>query len=110
MEGWEKWVEPCDRLLYQCWYRVLSFISIHAPVWEVKKALEKVAEKRGGKVYWVVRNRVGRYEDFEVFPGIKMSIWFFGGRRGKNTVFARVGWWKLYLIDVLSKMTAKVLG
>jgi len=107
-EEWEKWVPVCDRLLYQCFYRVLSFISVHTSVSNVYKSLERLAEKRGGRLYWVWKDRVARWDDLEVFPGIKMSIWIFGGPR--NTVYARRGWWAMYLFDPYVKSMARVFG
>jgi len=107
-----KWVPVVDRLLFQCYYRVLSFISIHAPVDEVVKAAQYLAvEKRKGKVYWVIEGRVARWDNVEVFPGITMTVWIFGSKiRRKNTVMARRGWWALYLFDTYVKALAKLCG
>jgi len=110
--GYRKWIPVIDGLIKQCYYRVLSFISWHGPVDEAYLAAKELAEtKRGGRVYWVLKGRVFRWDDLEVYPGIKMSVWCFGGKiRRKNTVMARVGWWKLYLIDMAVKGIASVMG
>lgn len=111
-EAWMKWIPVVDSLLLQCYYRVLSFISIHAPIDEVFKAARYLArEKRGGKVFWVVPDRVARWDNVEVFPGITMTVWIFGSKiRRKNTVMARRGWWALYLFDPFVKTMATILG
>jgi len=106
---WKKWIPVCDALVLQAYYRVMSFVSIHAPVREVFEAVKHIAEtKRGGKVYWVVEGRVARWDNLEVFPGIKMTLWIFG--RQRNTVYARRGWWTLYLFDVAVKSLAMITG
>jgi len=112
MAEWEKWVPVVDSLVKQCYYRVLSFISWHGPIDDAYKAAKKISrEKRGGHVYWVVKGRVFRWDNLEVYPGIYMSVWCFGGKlRKKNTVMARVGWWKLYIIDAMIKGIASVMG
>lgn len=102
-----KWVAPLDNLVFQAWYRVLSFVSLHAPVDEVYEAAKYIAaNKRGGDVYWVVKNYLGRWENFDVNPphGIKMTIWISGFPRGKNTILSRVGWWSLYLFDTAKRI------
>lgn len=108
-----KWIEPLDNIVFQAWYRVLSFVSLHAPISEVFEAAKYIAKnKRGGDLYWIIKNRVARWEDLDVNPphGIKMTIWLYGGVRAKNTVLARYGWWTLYLIDLPLKVVAAVLG
>lgn len=108
-ESWTKWIPVADRLVFQAYYRVMSFVSMHAPVSEVYKAIQYVAEtKRGGTVYWVVEPFVAKWEDVSVAPGITTTLWVFG--REKNTVYARVGWWKLYLVNEATRRVASVLG
>ena len=112
-EEWEKAVYVIDSLVVQCYYRVLSFISFHFGIDDAFRAAQYLAEtKRGGTVYWVVeRAGIARWDDVEVFPGIRITIWLFGSKlRRKNTVMARRGWWALYLWDVNVKRLARVLG
>jgi hypothetical protein len=113
-EPWARWVPILDGLVFQAYYRVLSFVSIHAPVSEVYEAARHLAEtKRGGEVYWVVEGRVARWDGLDVSPpyGVTMNVWLFGAKlRGKNTVLARRGWWSLYLFDPLVKSLAATLG
>ena len=109
--GWEKWVPVIDRLLWQCYYRILSFISFHGPVDEAYQAAKKLSETKGGEVYWVIPDRVFRWDNVEISPGIKMKIWFFGSAiRRKNTVMARRAWWALYLFDPYVKTLARTLA
>ncbi len=108
-EEWLKWVPVADSLVLQAYYRVLSFVSMHAPVDQVFQAIKYIAEtKRGGEVYWVVEPRVAKWENLEVYPGIKMTLWVFG--RNRNTVYARRGWWALYLLNVQVKRLARTFG
>ena len=106
-EQWMRWVEPLDNLVFQAWYRVLSFVSIHAPIGEVYEAAKTVAQtKRGGDVYWVVKGFVARWENLDVNPPheVKITMWMWGNPSGKNTVLSRVGWWNLYLFDTAKRI------
>ena len=108
-ENWKRWIPVADMLVLQAYYRILSFVSINAPVKEVFLAIEEIAKtKRGGKVYWVMEPYVAKWENLEVFPGIEMTLWVFG--RNRNTIYARRGWWAFYLLDVQVKRLAKVFG
>ncbi len=113
-EPWMKWTSILDNLIFQAYYRVLSFVSIHAPVSEVFEVAKHIADaKRGGKVYWVVEPRIAKWENLDVNPpyGMKMTVWLFGSAvRGKNTVITRRGWWSLYLFDAYVKSLARTFG
>jgi hypothetical protein len=104
----EKWIGPAEDLLRQAYYRILGIISYHAPLSEAYKACEVVAGKRGGNLYWVVKDVLAKWEDVEVYPGITMSLWILGGPT--NTIYVRTAWWKLYVLESLTRATAKVLG
>ena len=101
-----------DALVVQCYYRILSFVSYHFGIDASFKAAEHLAEtKRGGKVYWVVEGRIARWDDAEVFPGVRITIWLFGSEiRQKISCLARRGFWALYLFDVAVKSLARVMG
>jgi len=106
-EQWMRWVEPLDNLVFQAWYRVLSFVSIHASIAEVYEAAKYVAQThRGGDVYWVVKGFVARWEDLDVNPPhrVKITVWIWGNPSGKNTVLTRVGFWSLYLFDTAKRI------
>jgi len=104
----ERWVGPAEDLLRQAYYRVLGVISFHAPLEEAYGACELLVGRRGGRLYWVVEGVLAKWEDVEVYPGIRMSLWIFGGPR--NTVYCRTAWWKLYVVESLTRATAKILG
>jgi len=108
MSEFEKWIAPAEDLLRQAYYRILGMISYHAPLAESYKACEAISQRRGGDLYWVVKDRVAKWEGVEVYPGIRMSLWIFGGPR--NTVYCRTAWWKLYVLESFTKTTAKLLG
>lgn len=97
-----KWAPIIEKLLWQNYYRILSFISFHGPISESYVAATSLIPQLGGNIFWVVENRIFRWDNVEISPGITMTVWFFGGPR--NTVMARRGWWSLYLFDVASKL------
>jgi len=99
-EPWGRWVPVIDRLLWQAYYRILSFISYHGPIDESYQAAKFLSGTKGGEVYWVVPDRVFRWDNVEISPEITMKVWFFGSAvRRKNTVMCRVGWFKAYIIE-----------
>ena len=110
-EQWMRWVEPLDNLVFQAWYRVLSFVSIHAPVAEVYEAAKYIAQNhRGGDVYWAIKGYVARWEKLDVNPPheLFMTIWISGNPLGKNTILTRVGWWTMYLFDTAKRIQRTV--
>jgi hypothetical protein len=101
-EPWTRWVPVVERLLWQCYYRILSFVSFPAPVDEVFLAAEFLSTRDlfplGGSVKWVVPDRIFVWDEVEFSPGLMMDVWFMGSAlRRKNTAMARGQWWKLYL-------------
>lgn len=108
--GAETWVPIIDQLIWQVYYRILSFISYHGPIDEAYEATKILTGKRGGEVYWVVPDRVFRWDSVTVSPGIKINIWFMGSAlRRKNTCMARVGWWTLWILSETLKARAEIL-
>jgi len=90
---------------------ILSFVSFHGPIDEAYQAAKFLSETKGGEVYWVIPDRVFRFDDVEVSPGITVKVWFMGSAlRRKNCVLFRRGWWALYLWDPYIKALARALG
>jgi len=111
MQEWEKWIPVIENLLWQVYYRILSFVSFHGPIDEAYEAAKFLSGTRGGEVYWVIPDRVFRWDDVEVSPDITMKVWFFGSAiRRRNTVMARRGWWALYLLDPYIEALARTLA
>ncbi|TRZ51724.1 MAG: hypothetical protein D4S01_04225 [Dehalococcoidia bacterium] len=107
-EPWRRWVPVIDKLLWQVYYRILSFISFHAPIDEAYSAAKHLSETKGGAVYWVMPDRVFRFDNIEISPGIRLDVYFFGSAsRRKNVVMFRRGWWSLYIIDTAIKTLVK---
>lgn len=105
-EGWERWIPVARRLLDQAYYRILSFISFHAPLEEAYLALEAIQSELGGNLYWVRPDKLAKWENLEIYPNIYMSLWIFGGPR--NTVYARIGWWRLYILESMIRRASGV--
>lgn len=117
IEGWEKWIEPADDLLRQCYYRILGMISFHAPILEAIEALKFLAEtRRGGTInYWgrtavpAVPVGAGKFfhvyswEGCEVYPGIKMDLWIYGSEYSENVAYVRKRWYRLYVVDLFAE-------
>jgi hypothetical protein len=95
-----QWVPVVDDLQRQIYYRQLGMVSMHGPVTEVVPAAAYLAKnRRGGTVTWITPGWTARWENVEVYPGITMNEWLYGGPR--NTVLMRVGFYKLYMAESL---------
>lgn len=103
-----RWGRFIENSVVTSYYRVLSFVSVHAPVSEVYTACKYYSENTpyGGDVYWLVQGRIFNWDNINVnqdsdYP-VYMNLRVFGSSlRGKNTVFARVGWFKMYIVDAV---------
>jgi hypothetical protein len=104
--GFLKWGSLVERMLITSYYRVLSFVSLHAPINEVYEACKYMSENTpyAGSVYYLVPRRLFNWDEIVVnrnpnYP-VTMNLRVFGSPiRGKNTVFVRASWWKLYVVD-----------
>lgn len=102
-EPWRRWIPVIEHLLWQNYYRILSFVSYPAPIEESFQAAEELSKTYGGTVSWSLDyHNLFKWEDLEFSPGLKMSIYFVGSAiRQRNTAMIRRGWWKLYLFQPL---------
>jgi hypothetical protein len=103
----QKWGTLIERMLITTYYRILSFTSLHSPIVEVYTACKYMSENTpyAGNVYWLIEQRIFNWDNVNVnrnsdYP-VTMSLRVFGSPiRNKNTVFARVGFYKFYITDV----------
>jgi hypothetical protein len=102
-----KWGSLIERMLITSYYRVLSFVSLHAPIGEIYKACKYMSENTpySGEVYYLIPQRVFNWDEVVVnrnpeYP-VKMNLRVAGSPiRNKNVCFFRVGWYKMYIADV----------
>jgi len=98
-----KWRKFVENSILTAYYRVLSFISVRAPITEIYETCVWLSENTpySGNVYYLIPDRLFNWEDVVVnqdpeYP-IKMTVRVFGSPiRGANTVFMRTGWWLMY--------------
>ena len=102
---YQKWIPVADALVLQAYYRTLGMVSMHAPIDQIYPAIQEISStKRGGDIHWVVQDRVARWDNLEVYPGVTMSLYIFGSPiRKKNTVYTRVGFWQSYILRAPTK-------
>ena len=101
-----KWGFLVERLLVPTYYRVFSYTPIHAPIGEIYKVCDYMAKNTalGGTLAWNIPNRIFTWDTIVINQNptnpVTMNIRVFGSPlRNKNTVFVRVGWFKLYMVD-----------
>lgn len=116
------WKEIIKRATYQVAYRQLGMVSLHVPLNVAVQSIRLLVKDGYGRFRWLIPGRVGLWENVPVVspdkPAIRINIYVFGSKiRQKNTVFVRVGWWKMYVIDavlmtigMLQQSMYKVLG
>jgi len=103
-----KWGPLIERMIITSYYRVLSFTSLHAPIGEIYTACKYMSENTpySGDVYYLIPHRLFNWDNVVVnrnpdYP-VTFSLRVFGSPiRNKNVVFARVGFYKLYLTDAI---------
>lgn len=98
-------------VLFQVYYRQLGVVSIHIGIKDVMESVKRLQSERGGEIVEVLRDRVFQWRDVEAFPGTnaRVNVWIFGSDiRQKNTLFLRVGFWKLWFIDLaVARLTGR---
>lgn len=103
----EKWGKFVENSILTAYYRLLSFVSLHAPISEIYNVCKYLSENTdyGGDAYWLIENRVANWDSVIVNQNpehpVTMNLRIFGSPiRNRNTCFARVGFWKMYALDV----------
>jgi hypothetical protein len=76
-------------------------------------AIDILCKEEGiGKWSWLLENRVVLWEDVPVDGAFKVNIYVFGSPvRGKNTVLARQGFWRMYFFELgLRVLDVSIIG
>ena len=107
----EDWVPIVKKCIWQVSYRVLGQISIHCPIQVASKAVQILCEKEGmGKCEWLIPDRVMVWYDVPVDHAMTVNIYVWGSPTlQRNTVFTRIGFWRLYLLESFIKTVGKPL-
>lgn len=105
----EDWIEPIKRVIWQLSYRVLGQVSLYCPIDVAVGAIDTLSKLGMGEWKWLIKDRVIIWFDIPINHAMKMHAYVYGSKlRRKNTVFTRVGWWRMYFIESLLTRINKV--
>jgi len=105
------WIPIIKRCLWQVTYRVLGQISIHCPIDVCSKAVEKICEEEKiGKYEWLIPRRVMVWYDIPIDHAMKIHCYVWGSPLlRRNTVFTRIGFWRMYMLESFIKAVGSPL-
>ena len=89
------------------YYRILGQSSLPFNIMDITKFIEAEVSGHGifnGSmkiVYDGTFLRVIRWEDIRVGEGLTFNMLVWGLKAGKNSVFSRVGFWRMYILSLL---------
>jgi len=92
--------------IYANYYRVLGQSSLPFNINEMIKFVEAETRgygKFGGTMKWIQDGTVFkavRWEDVTVGEDVTFNMIVWGFNAGKNTVFSRVGFWRMYILEL----------
>ena len=113
------WAEMIKRVSFVVAYRQLGMVALHCPLKIAVEAIKLLVKEGYGRFDWLIPGRVGVWRRVPVpdakNPALVIDVYVFGSKiRQKNTVFVRIGWWKMYVIEAvlatLGKIQTLVLG
>ncbi|MEM2618757.1 MAG: hypothetical protein QW356_04650 [Candidatus Hadarchaeales archaeon] len=111
-ENPEDWAPIFERATFQVAYRQLGMVSLYCPVDVAFSAIKILEDKGIGKLKVLLENRIAVWEDVPIEKAIRINIYVFGSpTRRKNTVLARMGWWKMYFFEAgMRVLDASIVG
>jgi len=108
-----------DRIMFtatgQLYTRLLGQNMLHVPVEEIYGYWAQVAEQKPEMIQQLIlevdkpRSLEFMVKGYVLGEGLTMDFRVWGLKGGRNTIFTRVGWWKLRLLERAKVMTLKLL-
>ena len=96
----EDWVPIIERITFQVAYRQLGICALYCPIDVAIEAIDILTKRGVGSWRWLLENRAIVWEDVPVNKAMKVHLYVFGGTsRRKNSVFARMGFWRMYFLE-----------
>lgn len=111
-ENPEDWVPIISRILWQVAYRQLGMVALYCNIDVAAQAIDMLCQEGNGSWRWLLEGRALVWEDVPVNNALKIHMYVFGGKlRGKNTVFVRQGFWRMYVLETgLSIFDRSIFG
>ncbi|RLG77365.1 MAG: hypothetical protein DRO12_02495 [Thermoprotei archaeon] len=109
----EDWAPIVKSVLFQVFYRQLGIVALPQGISVISKAIDWLCKEEGmGKWRWLLDDRVLVWEDVPIGKAMKIDLYAFGGKmRNMNTVFVRIGFWKMYVIEsMLTTLNKGIVG
>lgn len=108
----EDWAPIIQRILFQVAYRQLGIVALYCNIKVAAEAIDILCKQGFGRWSWLLEGRALVWEDAPIDSALKVHLYVFGGKtRGKNTVFVRQGFWRMYFIETsLRTFNETILG
>ncbi|MEM2258276.1 MAG: hypothetical protein QXV39_09190, partial [Candidatus Caldarchaeum sp.] len=102
-----------ERVSFQAFYRQLGMVALPIDIMTASQAIDILTKERGkGNWSWLLENRVLLWENIPIDHAVRYHAYVFGSPvRKKNSVFTRVGWWRMYFFEIgLKALDQSILG
>lgn len=96
--------------------RLLGQNMLHVPVEEIYGYWKQVSEQSPQLIKSLIvevdqpRTLEFQVKGYVLGEGLTMDFRVWGLKGGRNTIFTRVGWWKLRLLETVRRATLKLSG
>lgn len=105
------WAPIVEKISFQAFYRQLGMVSLPQGIKVISQAIDILTKEKGlGKWTWLLENRVLLWEDIPIDGAVRYHAYVWGsGLRQENTVFTRLGWWRMYFFETALRTFDKTI-
>jgi hypothetical protein len=103
------YLKKYDRIMFtalgQLYTRILGQNALHVPIEEIYAYWTQILNQRPQEIEGIdvkldtPRLLLFQVKKYKLGEGLDMDFWVWGLRKGRNTVFTRIGWWKMRIIE-----------
>jgi hypothetical protein len=107
------WADIIARVSFQAFYRQLGMVSLPIGITVASQAIDILCKERNmGEWGWLLEDRVLLWKEIPIDSAVRYHAYVYGSPfRNKNSVFTRVGWWRMYFVEAaLKAFDASMLG
>jgi hypothetical protein len=105
------WAPLIEKITWQIMYRQLGIVSIPIGIDITSQAIDILCKEKGmGSWEWLLEGRVLLWKDIPIDKAMKVYCYVYGSKlRQKNSVFTRVGFWRMYFFELSLKTLNLIL-
>lgn len=99
-ENIKDWKPLVERIVYQASYRLLGMVSLPCGIDIVSKCIDELCKEGKGEWKWLLSGRLLIWYDAPIDGAMKIYTYVYGPKiRQKNTIFYRVGGWRMWVLE-----------